>query len=188
MVTDAGEAARKGDLKTLYQTTRILSERRPYQRKPIHNGEGEILTKVEEQLTRLKEHFEEMLNRPPPTNPLTLQPGEELQIRTDCISWAKIRSAIKSLKNGKATGVDNIPSDAIQAGGVVSVDAMYSILNKIRGNEEIPEEWKKGLLVKLPKKGDTTHCKDWRWVTLLVIASKDCVGTSEVCTGLTVEG
>jgi len=26
-----------------------------------------------------------------------------------------------------------------------------------REKEEIPEDWKKGLLVKLPKKGDITH-------------------------------
>ena len=56
--------------------------------------------------------------------------------------------------------------------GVVSVDAMYSILNKIWRNEEIPEEQKKWLLVKLTKKGDTTHFKNWRGVTLLAIASK----------------
>ena len=49
---------------------------------------------------------------------------------------------------------------------------MYSIINKIWRNEEIPEKWKKGLLVKFPKKGDTTHCNSWRGVTLLVIASK----------------
>ena len=108
---------------------------------------------------------------PPRMNPLILQPGEELPIRTDDISRAEIGSAIKSLKTGKSTGVDNIFSEAIQAGGVVSVDAMYSILNKFWRNEEIPEEWKKGLLVKLPKKGAGL-----------------CRGTYKVCTGLIVEG
>jgi len=54
----------------------------------------------------------------------------------------------------------------------VSVEALYKLLNKIWREEKIPDEWKKGLLVKLPKKGDTTHCQNWRGVTLLVIASK----------------
>ena len=101
-----------------------------------------------------------------------MQPGEELPIKTENISRAEIRAAIKSLKIGKATGIDNMPSEAIHVGGEVSVEALYKLLNKIWREEQIPDEWKKGLLVKLPKKGDTTHCQNWRGVTLLVSASK----------------
>lgn len=54
----------------------------------------------------------------------------------------------------------------------MSVEALYKLLNKIWREEKIPDEWKKGFLVKLPKKGDTMHCQNWREVTLLVIASK----------------
>jgi len=93
-------------------------------------------------------------------------------MKTDNISRAEIRSAVKSLKIGKATGIDNIPSQAIHADSEVSVEALYKLLNKICREEKIPDEWKKGLLVKRPKKGDTTHCQNWREVTLLVIASK----------------
>jgi len=101
-----------------------------------------------------------------------LQPGEGLLIKTDNISQAEIRSGIKSLKIGKATEIDNIPSEAIYAGGEVSVEALYKLLNKIWREEKIPDEWKRVLLVKLPKKGHTTHFQNWRGVTLLVIASK----------------
>ena len=57
-------------------------------------------------------------------------------------------------------------------GGEVSIEALHSLLNKIWRQEEIPDEWRKGLLVKLPKKGDNTYCKNWRGITLLVTASK----------------
>ena len=172
VAADAEEAASKGDLNRLYQTTRILSGRKPNQNKPIRNKEGDILAKADEQLARWKEHFEEVLNRPPPIHQPVLQPGEELPIKTENISRAEIRAAIKSLKIGKVTGIDNMPSEAIHAGGEVSVEALYKLLNKIWREEQIPDEWKKGLLVKLPKKGDTTHCQNWRGVTLLVSASK----------------
>ena len=36
----------------------------------------------------------------------------------------------------------------------------------------MPEEWKKGLLIKLPKKGDLSHCRNWRGIMLLSMASK----------------
>ena len=38
--------------------------------------------------------------------------------------------------------------------------------------ETIPEAWKTGLIVKLPKKGDLGNCDNWRGVTLLPITSK----------------
>ena len=72
----------------------------------------------------------------------------------------------------KATGIDNIPSEAIHAGGEVSVEALYKLLNNIWREDKITDEWKKVLLVKLPKKGDTTHYLNWRGVTLSVIPSK----------------
>ena len=38
--------------------------------------------------------------------------------------------------------------------------------------EKIPEEWWKGLLIKLPKKGDLSYYKNWRCIVLLNMASK----------------
>ena len=36
----------------------------------------------------------------------------------------------------------------------------------------MPEEWKKGLLIKLPKKGDMSHSENWRGIILLNMAGK----------------
>ena len=44
--------------------------------------------------------------------------------------------------------------------------------NNIWTTEEIPEDWLDGLLVKLPKKGDTSYCKTCRGIILLSIPSK----------------
>ena len=54
---------------------------------------------------------------------------------------------------------------------------MYKLLNKVLEAQQIPTEWKKGLLVKLPKKkkkkkGDLSICSNWRDITLLTVASK----------------
>ncbi len=54
----------------------------------------------------------------------------------------------------------------------MSAEDLYRLLNMIWREEKIPYEWKKGLLIKLPSKGDTTCCMNWSGVTLLVIASK----------------
>ena len=70
----------------------------------------------------------------------------------------------------------------------MSAKALFRLLNKIWREEKIPDEWKKGLLVNLPK-----NRKNWRGVTLLLIASKinlkpDCTGSNEVSIRFTVEG
>ena len=40
------------------------------------------------------------------------------------------------------------------------------------GQEQVPEDWKKGNLVKLPKKGDLSSCNNWRGIMLLSIPGK----------------
>jgi hypothetical protein len=53
---------------------------------------------------------------------------------------------------------------------------MHQIFNKdfnqIWTEEKIPLDWKKGLIVKIPKKGDVTVCDTYRGITLLSVPSK----------------
>lgn len=49
---------------------------------------------------------------------------------------------------------------------------IYHLLNRIWNEESIPDNWYKGLLVKLPKKGDTSLYNNWRGITLRSIPSK----------------
>lgn len=95
----------KGDLKQLYQI-KILDGRRPNHSKPIRGHP--ILAKDDEQLTRWKEHFEEVLDRPLSNNPPILQQGRKLLMRTKGISKTEIKSAITSFKIGKVARVGNI--------------------------------------------------------------------------------
>ena len=39
-------------------------------------------------------------------------------------------------------------------------------------NKTVPADWKKGLIVKIPKKGNLQDCGKWRGITLLPLASK----------------
>ena len=47
-----------------------------------------------------------MLDVPPPTNNDSYP-----------ILWEEVEATVKSLKKGKSAGVDNIPSELVQAGG-----------------------------------------------------------------------
>ena len=85
---------------------------------------------------------------------------------------AEVKRSLKSLKNGKVSGCDNIPPAAWKLGGMVSAKVLHALLIKIWNEEDIPQDWKVGLLVKLPKKGDLCLCKSWRGIMLLAVASK----------------
>ena len=52
------------------------------------------------------------------------------------------------------------------------MEALHRILNFVWEKEEIPDDWKRGLLVKLTKKGDLSRCGKWRRKMLLSIPSK----------------
>lgn len=62
------------------------------------------------------------------------------------------------IKNGKAPGCGNIPPEAIKVGDEVSYQVLLDLCNWIWSKEQVPKGRKQGLLIKLPKKGDLSHC------------------------------
>ncbi|XP_068083456.1 uncharacterized protein [Anabrus simplex] len=84
----------------------------------------------------------------------------------------EIVKAIKHLKNGKAPGLDNVIPEAFKTNPEVSADLLHPLISAIWEKETFPEEWNKGLLIKLPKRGDLSVCDKWRGITLLSVPSK----------------
>jgi hypothetical protein len=76
------------------------------------------------------------------------------------------------MKSGKAPGIDNITPEVLKVDAETSIDLLYSMFVNIWVEEKLPAAWKKGMIVKLPKKGDTTNCNNWRGITFLSVASK----------------
>lgn len=108
-------------------------------------------------------HFEELLNRPAPLNPVNIQPAEsDLPIVCDLPPKEEIYMAIKQLRNGKATCPDNIPGEALKADMETSVEMLYPLFCDIWEKEDIPPKWKEGYLIKLPKRGDLSSCSNYR--------------------------
>ena len=63
-------------------------------------------------------------------------------------------------------------ADMFKAEGDIVVRTVTEIFEGIWEEEEIPSDWKTGLIVKLPKKGDLGMCNNWRGITLLFVTSK----------------
>ena len=160
------------DMKRLYEITRTLSGKNKARSRPVKDKNGETITDEAKERARWAEHFQEILNRPPPQVPPDVPPtGNQLEVNTNPPTKAEVSKAIKSLKSGKAAGPDGIPPEALKADVQTSTEMIHPLLMKIWESEQIPEEWKKGYLVKLPKKGDLSSCKNWRGIMLLSVPS-----------------
>lgn len=97
----------------------------------IRDSSGTILTMLDEQLKKWRNYFKTLLNRPPPVNPLVVQATRPLNINTGPITKHEIKTALKNLKNGIATGTDNIPPEALKAGDQTSMDTLHNLINHI---------------------------------------------------------
>lgn len=76
------------------------------------------------------------------------------------------------MKNGTAGGVDSLAIEIVKTDLGTTVDVLHYFLHKVWEQEQLPEDWRRGSIVKLPKKGDLTECGNWRGITLMVVAAK----------------
>jgi len=173
LTAEAENAAGQRNMKRLYEITRTLSGKNSNPSRPVKDRNGNTVSGEEDQRKRWAEHFKEILNRPPPVAPPDVPPPTELlDINTNPPTKSEIIKAIKSLKSGKAAGPDGIPPEALKADIPTSTEMLHPLLLKIWDQERVPEDWKKGYLVKLPKKGDLSCCNNWRGIMLLSIPGK----------------
>ena len=72
----------------------------------------------------------------------------------------------------KSAGVDNIPSELVQAGGEAMTDIFLIICNKIWQSGEWPTLWTQSPIITLPKKGNIELCQNYRTISLISHPSK----------------
>jgi hypothetical protein len=77
-------------------------------------------------------------------------------------SVLEVELAIEKLKSHKSPGIDQIPAELIKAGGRKILCAIHILIIAIWNKEELPEEWKESIIVPIHKKGDKTHCNNYR--------------------------
>ena len=76
------------------------------------------------------------------------------------------------MRSGRAGGIDGVTADMLKSEMKYGPALLTSIFEEIWDSETTPEDWKTGLIAKLPKKGDMSDCNNWRGITLLSLTSK----------------
>lgn len=176
LAQQAENAVRVGDFRTLYETTRKLSGKHALPDKPIKDKNGNFLTNDTQQLERWHEFYTELFTIPSsPSNQEVYEPPRVPRIQrvnSAAPSIREIEAAIRSMKSNKAPGIDRITAEMLKADTNLSAKSLHPIFTKIWENEEFPEDWLQGLLIKVPKKGDLSECDNWRGIMLLCVPVK----------------
>ena len=174
---EAEEAAGRNDARALYRIVRELTGVRSNSSMPVRDKNGKTLITSDEQEKRWVEHFRETLNQPAPTalfdfDTESADTGTLFQVCEDPITENETKDAIKALKNNKAGGLDEIPAELLKFGEHSMIVALTRLMNRCWAARQVPLDWQRGVIVKLPKKGNLTDCYNWRGITLLSVPGK----------------
>ena len=93
------------------------------------------------------------------------------EIPSGPITKAEIRSAITSMKAGKASGIDCVTVELLKADITTTVDVLHDLFREIWISEIVPADWRK-IIVKIAKKRDLAKCENWRGITLMSVVAK----------------
>lgn len=74
------------------------------------------------------------------------------------------------MKSGKAAGIDSVEAEVLMAEPVTATSVLVDLFGW--ESDTIPSDWERGLIVKIPEKGNLQICDNWRGITLLSIPSK----------------
>jgi hypothetical protein len=117
-------------------------------------------------MERWREYFVEVLNRRDVTE---IEIEDEAMVEysddefdSEIPTKEEIREALKQIKYGKAPGADKVVPELILVDPDITVELLHPLFRKMWETESMPLDWRKGMLVKLPKKGDVTNRNNWR--------------------------
>ncbi|XP_067214151.1 uncharacterized protein [Linepithema humile] len=83
------------------------------------------------------------------------------------IDREEIRRALRTIRDGKAAGIDEIPAEVWKYGGEELEEWVWGFCNRVWKGEGWPENWKEGVIVPIMKKGEGEKVEEYRGVTMM---------------------
>ena len=125
-------------------------------------------------ISRWKEHFEDLLNRPVPTPPATLERTAAEAPTDDSVSIAvptlmEVYEAIKKLKARKSPGVCGIHPEFIQYAGPDAMRLLAELFVQVWESEVLPGEWQQA------SSFQSTKARDRELIARITEASPCCL-------------
>ena len=84
----------------------------------------------------------------------------------------EVKWALISITTNKASRSSGIPVELIQILKDDAVKVLHSICQQIWKPQQWPQDWKRSVLIPIPKKGNAKECSNYHIIALIVHASK----------------
>ena len=75
----------------------------------------------------------------------------------DTLEW-KVKQALKSIAANKANGWHEIPAELFKSLKDDAIRVLHSLCPQIWKTQQWPQDWKRSILIPIPKKGSTKEC------------------------------
>ena len=120
----------------------------------IKSKDGKILFETEKILARWTEYVEELFY--------------ESRLRGPEIIKSEVENCLKQMASGKAPGIDNISSEALQALDESGIETLTELCNEMYSASYVPADLRTSVFIVLPKKKPrAVECAEFRTISLI---------------------
>ena len=84
----------------------------------------------------------------------------------------EVRWALGSITMNKASGGDGIPVELFQTLKDDAVKVLHSICQQIWETQQWPQDWKRSVFIRIPRKGNAKECSNYRTIAFISHNSK----------------
>ena len=135
----------------------------------IKDKNGRDLADTEEIKKRCKEYAEELhnrdLNKPDYYDSVVSHPEPDI---LEC----EVKQALRNTAVDKASGCKEIPAELFKSLKFDAIQVLHSLCQQIWKTQQWPQDWKKAVLIPIPKKSSTKECANPQTIALIFLASK----------------
>jgi hypothetical protein len=138
----------------------------------VRDKNGEVCITTEEQNERWRRHFTNVLNVSGDFDVEELGRVKQRPLRPEMAELptkGEILKAIEKMASGKAGGESCILPEIVKAAciGDVFLRRLLELVHDVWKEKSVPSDWRGAIVIPIPKKGDLSHCDNWRGISLL---------------------
>ena len=98
--------------------------------------------------------------------------GMIIHVEPDILE-CEVKWALRSITMNKASGGEGIPVELFQILKDDAVKVLHSICQQIWKTQQWPQDWKRSVLILIPKKGNAKECSNYHTIALISHTSKE---------------
>ena len=158
-----------GNTRDLFKKTRDIKGTFHTKMGSIKDRNGLDLTEAEDIKKRQQEYTEELYKKD--LHDQDNHHGVITHLEPDILE-CEVKWALGSITMNKASGGDGIPVELSQILKDDAVKVLHSICQQIWKTQQWPQDWKRSVFIRIPKKGNAKECSNYCTIALISHASK----------------